>query len=262
MPTADGPEGTLLTDQRGVALATFRWRDEDGERVVGRLRPNPGVSADRAARQAVRDLAGCRLTTPEEDVARALIGAGCTLLRAATDLQRDLREPIPRTPPAAGWALIPHDWDDDLAEALTAAYGPDHPDRGDRVDRLRGLLDSDRGLVLLAGASARLRGPDGRSAGQVFTVGPVPWGSTPMSWVLDLAVAPVAQGRGLGAALLAYAMRGTLDAGLTTVGLTVTDGNPARRLYDRMGFRPTQRHFAVRTPATPLSRTPTGPNGE
>jgi mycothiol synthase len=259
MPTAEGPEGTLLSDGHGVPLATFRRRDEDGEQVIGRLLPNPGISPDRVARQAVRDLAGYRLTTPEEDMARALIGAGCTLLRAATDLQRDLREPIPVTPPAAGWALIPHDWDDDLAEALTAAYGPEHPDRGDRVGRLRELLASDRGLVLLPGASARLRGPDGRSAGQVFTVGPVPWGSTPMSWVLDLAIAPAAQGRGLGAALLAYAMRGTLDAGLTTAGLTVTDGNPARRLYDRMGFRPTQRHFAVRAPLSPAGP---GPNGE
>lgn len=251
MPTVEGSEDTLLRDGHGVPVASFRWRDEDGEQVAGRLRPAPGASPDRAARQAVRDLAGRRLTTPEEEVARALIGAGCTLLRAATDMQRDLLEPIPVAPPAPGWALIPHDWDDDLARALTAAYGPDHPDRDDRVGRLRGLIEGDRGLVLLPGASARVRGPDGRSAGQVFTVGPVPWGSTPMSWVLDLAVAPAAQGRGLGAALLAYAMRGTLDAGLATAGLTVTDGNPARRLYDRMGFRPFQRHFAVRAPQSP-----------
>jgi ribosomal protein S18 acetylase RimI-like enzyme len=72
-----------------------------------------------------------------------------------------------------------------------------------------------------------------------------------MSWVLDLAVAPGGQGRGFGAALLAYAMRGTRQAGLTIVGLTVTDGNPARRLYDRMGFRPVLRHFEVRAPQSP-----------
>src|ERR1700760_4409768 len=138
MPTADGPETTLLSDDHGVPLATFRWRDEDGERVVGRFLPQPGVSPDRAARQAVHDLAGCRLTSPEEAVARALIGAGCTLLRGGPDMQRGLREPIPVTPMPAGWALIRHDWDDDLARALTAAYGPDHPDRGDRVGRLRG----------------------------------------------------------------------------------------------------------------------------
>jgi mycothiol synthase len=248
MPTADGPEGTLLSDQSGVPVATFRRRTEDGEETAGRFLPTPGTSPDRAARQAVRELPGRRLTTHDEEVARALAGAGCTLLRAATDMQRDLTEPIPVRPPVAGWSLIEHDWDDDLAAALAAAYGPDHPDSGDRVGRLRGLVTSERGLVFLPGASARLRGPDGRSAGQVFTVGPVPWGSTPMSWVLDLAVVPGAQGQGFGAALLAYAMRGTLDAGLATAGLTVTDGNPARRLYDRMGFRPALRHFALRAP--------------
>jgi GNAT superfamily N-acetyltransferase len=166
-------------------------------------------------------------------------------------MHRDLGEPIPATPVSEGWALISHGWDDDLAAALWAAYGPDHPDRGDRVGRLRGLTEGEGALAVLPGATARLRGPDGRSVGQVFTVGPVPWGSAPMSWVLDLAVAPGGQGRGLGAALLAYAMRGTRDAGLTAVGLSVTDGNPARRLYDRMGFRPALRHFEVRAPRSP-----------
>jgi ribosomal protein S18 acetylase RimI-like enzyme len=66
--------------------------------------------------------------------------------------------------------------------------------------------------------------------------------------VLDLAIAPPAQGRGFGAALLVHAMIGTRDAGLPTLGLTVTDGNPARRLYDRMGFRPVLRTFTMRLP--------------
>jgi hypothetical protein len=59
-------------------------------------------------------------------------------------------------------------------------------------------------------------------------------------------------------------MRGTRAAGLTTVGLTVTDGNPARRLYDRMGFRPVLRHFEVRVPRQqpPLSQAAATPNGE
>jgi mycothiol synthase len=242
------PDQVELRDSRGTPVVQFRWRDDDGERVVSQLRPLPGVSPDQAARQVVPDLAGRRITTADEPLARALIGAGCTLERAATDMERDLSGPLPVAAPAAGWALIPHDWDDDLARALAAAYGPGHPDQGDRVTRLQSLLNSDRGLVLIPGASARLRDPDGRSAGEVVTVGPVPWASAPTSWVLDLAVAPAAQGRGSGAALLAYAMSGTRDAGLTTAGLTVTDGNPARRLYDRLGFRPVMRHFSVRAP--------------
>jgi mycothiol synthase len=248
MPISEDSGGVLLSDGRGVPVARFQWRVEDDERVARLFQPSPGTPADRAARLGVRELAGCRIKTNDEEAARALIGAGCTLVRAATDMHRGLHEPIPDPPLADGWTITPHDWDDDLAVALAAAYGPDHPDRSDRVSRLRSLTEGEQGLVVLPGATARLKGPDGRSMGQVFTVGPVPWSGAPMSWVLDLAVTPGGQGRGFGAALLAYAMSGTRQAGLTAVGLTVTDGNPARRLYDRMGFRPVVRYFEVRAP--------------
>jgi mycothiol synthase len=252
MPITEGADGLLLTDGRGAPVARFQSSHEDGERVVRHLRPSPGVSADRAAALAVDELGGSRFKSTDEEIARALVGAGCTLVRAATDMHRDREQPIPPVPMAAGWQLVPHAWnDDDLVVALQAAYGPDHPDR---VSRLRSLTEGERGLIVLPGACARLKDPGGRSMGEVFTVGPVPWGSVPASWVLDLAVSPGGQGRGFGAALLAYAIRGTRDAGLTTVGLTVTDGNPARRLYDRMGFRPVLRHFEVRAPESSSAR--------
>jgi len=238
----------LLSDAGGIPLARYRWRDDLGEQVVSGFRPLPGVSPDRIAAQAVRALPGRRVTMLDEQVARAFAGVGGTLVRAATDLHRDLAE-LPAPPPvAAGWALEGHRWDVDLTGVLRAAYPPDHPDHGDRVTRLQGLLSGDQALPLLPGASARLRDPGGHSAGQVLTVGPVPWGERPCAWVLDLAVTPRAQGRGFGAALLVHAMGGTRDAGLPTIGLTVTDGNPARHLYDRMGFRPVLRTFTMRLP--------------
>jgi mycothiol synthase len=254
MPITEEADGSLLVDELGRAVARFQVTSEGGERVVRHLQPAAGMSADQAARVAVAELGGCRVKSTDEGVARALIGAGCTLVRAATDMHRDPRAPIPAVAMPAGWRLVAHDWDDDLAVALQEAYGPDHPDRSDRVARLRSLTEGERGLVVLPGATVRLQDPSGRSQGQVFTVGPVPWGSEPTSWVLDLAVSPGGQGRGFGAALLAYAISGTRDAGLTTAGLTVTDGNPARRLYDRMGFRPVLRHFEMRAPQSPPDR--------
>jgi mycothiol synthase len=256
MPITEDFDGVLLSDRHGVPVARLQWRDEGGERIARAFQPSPGTPADRAARLGVAELAGCRIKTNDEEAARALIGAGCTLVRAATDMHRGFEEPIPASPPAGGWTIVPHDWDDDLAAALDAAYGPDHPDRSDRVGRLRSLTEGERGLAVLPGATARLQDPGGRSAGQVFTVGPVPWSSEPMSWVLDLAVGPGGQRRGFGAALLAYAIRGTQQAGLTAVGLTVSDGNPARRLYDRMGFRPVLRYFEVRAPQSPPGTLP------
>ena len=255
MPITEDSYGAVLSDGHGGPVARFTWRDEGGERVALKFRAGPSVAADRAARLAVRELAGLRIKSNDEEAARALIGAGCTLVRAATDMHRGFDEPIPAASPAGGWTIVPHDWDDDLAVALAAAYArPDHPDRADgidRVSRLRSLTEGKNGLIVLPGATGRLKDPGGRSMGQVFTVGPVPWGSAPTAWVLDLSVGPDGQGRGFGAALLAYAMSGIRQAGLTVVGLTVTDGNPARRLYDRMGFRPVLRHFEVRAPQAP-----------
>jgi len=228
MPTAEGPEGmTLLTDGRRMPVASFRW-PRRGRRACRRPLPARARHATRPGRPAGR----ARPARLPADHARrtgraALIGAGCTLTRAATDMERDLRGADSGRGAARRVGADPARLGRRPGGGAGRGLRSGAPDgRADRVGRLRGLLEDDRGLLLLPGASARLRGPDWRSAGQVFTVGPVPWGSTPMSWVLDLAVTPRAQGRGLGAALLAYAMRGTLDAGLTTAGLTVTDGNP------------------------------------
>ena len=57
------------------------------------------------------------------------------------------------------------------------------------------------------------------------------------AWLLSMAVAESARGRGLGRALLA-AMTATLrGAGVAQLKLTVHPDNPARRLYEKAGFR-------------------------
>ncbi|MEV0715406.1 GNAT family N-acetyltransferase [Asanoa sp. NPDC050611] len=101
----------------------------------------------------------------------------------------------------------------------------------------------------LSPASARLLGPDGRSAGHVLCAGPVPWTEYPCAWVLNIGVGPRAQGRGLGRALLTHALRGTREAGLPALALSVADGNPARRLYDRAGFVVVTRVLSLTMPA-------------
>lgn len=54
--------------------------------------------------------------------------------------------------------------------------------------------------------------------------------------VLDILIAPEWRGRGIGGALLAALLA---QAGCE-VALNVAKGNPARRLYERLGFRVTQ----------------------
>lgn len=59
--------------------------------------------------------------------------------------------------------------------------------------------------------------------------------------ILDLVLLPEWRGIGLGTRLLRSLIDEAAAAG-TTVVLHVEDGNPARRLYDRLGFRPTGRN--------------------
>ncbi|MGN6572169.1 MAG: GNAT family N-acetyltransferase [Pseudolabrys sp.] len=63
---------------------------------------------------------------------------------------------------------------------------------------------------------------------------------TPRPWqVVDIALLASARGRGLGAALLSAVLAAAATAGANVV-LTVEMGNPAQRLYERLGFVATE----------------------
>ncbi|MEV0461162.1 GNAT family N-acetyltransferase, partial [Catellatospora methionotrophica] len=151
----------------------------------------------------------------------------------------------------AGWSLRAGGWDDDLAAGLAAAYGPEHPDGqwqdGDTA-QIKAVFGHGDPVPPLAGACARVVGADGRSAGHVLCAGPVPWTEDECAWILNLGVAPRAQGLGLGRALLVHAMHGSRAAGLPRLGLEVADSNPARHLYDSVGFQVRTRVLSVDLP--------------
>ncbi|MGK5441254.1 GNAT family N-acetyltransferase [Micromonospora sp. URMC 105] len=262
MPLHPAPEastGHLLSTDDGTPLARLRLRDDDGERVAEEVTPLPGADVRLLAAQARRDLAGARLETPDEALAGALVADGLRLRRAATEMRHDLLDVPEAVALPAGWSWAPAGWDDDLAEGLAAAYGPDHPDgRWEPSDtaEVRGMFERAEPVPPLLAASARVVGPDGRSAGHVLTAGPVPWTADVCAWILNLGVAPAAQRRGLGRALLGHTLRGARAAGLPRVGLSVVDGNPARRMYDEAGFRPVARVLTVPLPAVGSPGTP------
>ncbi|MEO3778216.1 GNAT family N-acetyltransferase [Micromonospora sp. B11E3] len=231
----------------GTPLARVRL-----EPAAAEVRPLAGASPERVAAEARRDLAGLRLDTPDERLATALAAGGLHVHRAATELRHDLVDLPAPAPLPPGWSLAPPGWDEDLRDALVAAYGPEHPDgawRDDHTAQVRAMFDNSDPFSPLLPASARALGPDGRSAAHVLSAGPGPWRDEPCGWVVNLGVAPRAQGRGLGRALLSHALHGTRTAGLPALGLSVADGNPARRLYDAAGFRPVSRMFSVRLPS-------------
>lgn len=55
---------------------------------------------------------------------------------------------------------------------------------------------------------------------------------------LSLCVLPGYRGAGLGARLIGAAVAEARRRSLPALSLSVEDGNPARRLYERLGFRP------------------------
>ena len=72
--------------------------------------------------------------------------------------------------------------------------------------------------------------------------------------VCQVSVAPEAQGRGLGRALVTAALRALREQGLASATLSVTVGNErAHRLYELLGFR-VQRDFAAHAWVRPPAR--------
>lgn len=218
--------------------------------MAGRTRLMPDADAADAAAQARVDLAGLRLATTDSALADALVSSGAPLHRVAVDMVHDLAD-LPGTAPLpAGWTLAPGGWDDDLAAAFQEAYASDHADgpwTDEDTAEVSAMYEPGAALVPLGTATARVVDPSGRSAGQLLCAGPVPWVEEG-AWVLTLGLAHRAQGRGLGRCLLEHALRGTREAGLPCLGLSVTEGNPARRLYDAAGFREVSRVFSLRLP--------------
>ena len=247
------PRTTVLVDADGRPLATTQLHSDAG--VAGRTRVLPDVDPADAAHRALDDLAGLRLATTDAVLATALVAQGAVLHRVALDLTHDLSDvPAPPSLPG-GWSLAPGRWDADLAAAAAEAYAPGHPDgawsEADSAE-VSEVLAGTGDVVQLAPATAVLLDPDGRSAGHVLCAGPVPWVDEG-AWVLTVAVAERGRGLGLGRALVLHALRGTRESGQPRLGLSVTVGNPARRLYESVGFRPVTRTLSLRLPARPAN---------
>jgi ribosomal protein S18 acetylase RimI-like enzyme len=177
-------------------------------------------------------------------------------------MRRDLREPLPAAdpPPPLGFALRPLRRDD-----LTAA--------ADIIFRSHvGSPDAALNLTYSTPATCRafvdtlvVRSGCGRFDPEASRLaeGP-PWGpigvliasrlSRSNGHVCQVSVTPEAQGRGLGAALMAVALRAFREQGLASATLSVTVGNDrAHRLYELLGFR-VQRAFAAHAWARPPAR--------
>ena len=130
-------------------------------------------------------------------------------------------------------------------EAYLAAYPPGHIDHRDETyeQALRDLEDyvSGRAFGPLLRGSGLAVDREGAVVGAIL-IGMLP-GDPPLNgpWLIEIFRHP--GHRGTGRALLERALA---IADLPALGLAVTEGNPARRLYDAVGFRLVRTALVVR----------------
>ncbi len=251
-----GEPRATLRDAAGDPLATYVRGTREGHPLADELEAAPGVGTARLVAAILAALPG-HVVGSTEELGDALVRAGAEPWRRATVMSRDARPPLDPTPATpAGLVLAPvgDRGPDDLLEAIIAAYPPGHPDhrahsgRDREREDLRGLLCGDILGPLLACSRVALA-PDARVVGAVLVndaPGTAPFGGP---WIGELFRAPWAPA-GTGAALLAAAIDAARRAGVTPLSLVVTDGNPAIRVYERLGFRALRRFRTVLVPET------------
>lgn len=188
-----------------------------------------------------------RRSTTSPDEAAALQAAGARLVRHAHDMVLELHAGAPAEPPVPGGLTLRAGVEASaaLARALVAAYPPGHPEAG----RFRSYDEAEQKVAdTLAGAPAGpvLQDPSavvadaaGAIVGAVIVtrLPSLAWGWPGGPWVSEVFVVAGWQGRGLGSVLLRRAIARCAAAGERWVGLTVTEGNPAERLYRALGFQ-------------------------
>lgn len=206
----------------------------------------------------LKQLAGCRFTSSSIELTDALIKAGCPIVRAGHAYSRDLVQ----RPPDEQWlspSISPMVVEpisraaSNYVDVSLAAYPPDHPD-AETQDSARVefevaelLSGSAIGPVLPASAHVVHAGRvvalliANRMTGTAPYVGP---------WVSEVCRVPGKQYRGLGSILLRRAMAVLAAAGEPSLSLVVTEGNPARKTYERLGFTHADSFRKLQIPVT------------
>ncbi|RSN30044.1 GNAT family N-acetyltransferase [Amycolatopsis sp. WAC 04169] len=214
------------------------------------------VLGEGAADVALREMSGWAVTGPRA-LADELVARGAWLVRSTHRMTCDLsalRQPedwealAPVPPlvfePFAGPV-------DGLFPAWRAAYAPGHPDYRDEYedgavvqDRFEALVDG-TSYGPLSPLSAVIRDGGAVVAGLLLNQvpGEVPWGGLLITDIFRHPAYPQA-----GTILLRRTLACAAAKGIGAIGLVVTDGNPARRLYERHGFEVFESPATVRIP--------------
>lgn len=189
--------------------------------------------------------------------AAALIASGGRLERHSLVMERDLARASAAPSAIRGFSIAPMSPGRarEYGEVVGRAYPPEHLDHEptdlDPDSAARAILELMRGETLgpwIAAASLHLADHNDRIAGQIVVNESAASDTSEAGpFVTDICVDPAFAGRGLGTALLAASAGLLTDLGWSTMALAVTVGNPARRMYERSGFRVIAESWRIET---------------
>jgi GNAT superfamily N-acetyltransferase len=189
--------------------------------------------------------------------AAASVASGGRLERHAIEMVLDLAQSSPAPHLADGFSVAPMDPDRaaEYGGVVSRAYPPGHPDHepadSDASSAAEGILDLIRGESMgpwIAGASLHIADHGDRIVGLILANETTASGtSVARPFVTEICVDPAEAGHGLGTALLAASAGRVADLGWSTLTLAVTVGNPAQRVYERMGFRVSSESWRIET---------------
>ncbi|MFB7329395.1 GNAT family N-acetyltransferase [Streptomyces sp. NPDC056190] len=246
--TENDEQRQTLTNAHGVPVLTYLRGVREGHpwadlaEVVG---PDPVDTI-------VSDMSGWAVSGSVE-LGEQLLRRGARVMRHAHEMRKDLIA----SPPPADWSsrlgdglcVVPCDRAADAVfPAWRAAFAAGHPDHHQGSDeealneRLAPLLaGSVLGPVLPCSALV-VDETDHVVAGAIVT------DRNGLPWIADVFRQPGARYAGLGAHLLRRVLSDAAADGLTEVALAVSDANPARRVYEKLGFELTDTSLTVVVP--------------
>ncbi|MFF9403419.1 GNAT family N-acetyltransferase [Streptomyces sp. NPDC014646] len=247
--TENDEQRQTLTNAQGVPVLTYLQGVREGHpwadlaEVVG---PDPVESI-------VAGMSGWAVSGSVE-LGEQLLRRGAQVMRHAHEMRRDLVV----CPPPADWSsralgnglrAVPCDLDAEAVfPAWRAAFPADHPDhhRGSDEEALdESLAPMLAGSVLgpvLPCSALVVDETDRVVAGAIIT------NRDGLPWIADVFRRPGARYAGLGANLLRRVLSSAAADGLADISLVVSDANPARRVYEKLGFQLTGTSLTVVMP--------------
>ena len=240
-------------------MLSFAEGTRGGRRLADLAEVAPGRSPYDAARAVADQCPGWCLSTRDERLAGALRSAGADLSRHVHLMVASTRPGVPDSAAGLLASVTLHpfaefEWSD-IIPSWKSAYPVGHPDHVTGTDT--DLIDIELRPYVEDAAlgpvhrSTTLAVIDGRVVGAIvisLRPEPVPFGGP---WITEVWRDPESPARGLGAALIGRALAMLREDGFGTLGLAVTDANPARTTYERLGFEPAFESWTLALPDEP-----------